>query len=260
MLGVHAWGAGRARGGGSRLPIPTTGTHPLRLAIDGGTGTSAGVRMTSRSTPPNAPSIPWSGNRLLRRRDHQAETAEPAVADDPGTWNSAGKPQLHVPERMLREPGTVRETLGHRSSALEGLALHADVGRSRPHPGGIVEPVAVVGESAGAGWRSAASAPRRAGRHRAGRRDRPAGSDAAVRRIASPDLSLRADRRRRPTERLTWRIDVLQAGYRMRRRMRTLDVRTRHGAVSYFASGCGRTWNFTAFCSVPGPPSRCHAA
>ena len=28
----------------------------------------------------------------------------------------------------------------------------------------------------------------------------------------------------------------------------------------YFASGCGRTWNFTAFCSVPGPPSRCHAA
>ena len=32
-------------------------------------------------------------------------------------------------------------------------------------------------------------------------------------------------------------------------------------AVSrYFASGCGRTWNLTAFCSVPGPPSRCHAA
>ena len=52
---------------------------------------------------------------------------------------------------MLREPGTVRETLGHRSSALEGLALHADVGRSRPHPGGIVEPVAVVDESAAQG-------------------------------------------------------------------------------------------------------------
>ena len=29
---------------------------------------------------------------------------------------------------------------------------------------------------------------------------------------------------------------------------------------SYFASGCGRTWNLTAFCNVPGPPSRCHAA
>ena len=29
--------------------------------------------------------------------------------------------------------------------------------------------------------------------------------------------------------------------------------------LRYFASGCGRTWNLTAFCSVPGPPSRCHA-
>ena len=29
----------------------------------------------------------WSGNRLPCRRDHQAETAEPAVADDQGTWN-----------------------------------------------------------------------------------------------------------------------------------------------------------------------------
>ncbi len=28
----------------------------------------------------------------------------------------------------------------------------------------------------------------------------------------------------------------------------------------YFASGSGRTWNLTAFCSVPGPPSRCQAA
>ena len=30
--------------------------------------------------------------------------------------------------------------------------------------------------------------------------------------------------------------------------------------LPYFANGCGRTWNFTAFCRVPGPPSRCHAA
>ena len=30
--------------------------------------------------------------------------------------------------------------------------------------------------------------------------------------------------------------------------------------ISYFASGCGRIWNFTLFCFVPGPPSRCQAA
>lgn len=31
-------------------------------------------------------------------------------------------------------------------------------------------------------------------------------------------------------------------------------------ARCYFASGSGRIWNFTLFCLVPGPPSRCHAA
>ncbi len=29
---------------------------------------------------------------------------------------------------------------------------------------------------------------------------------------------------------------------------------------AYFASGSGRIWNFTVFCLVPCPPSRCQAA
>ena len=46
-----------------------------------------------------------------------------------------GKPQFQMPERVLRKSGTSREQLGHHPSALEGLTLHANVGRSRPHAG-----------------------------------------------------------------------------------------------------------------------------
>lgn len=40
-----------------------------------------------------------------------------------------------MPEGVLREPGTARKPFGHHPSTLEGLALHADVGRSRPDVG-----------------------------------------------------------------------------------------------------------------------------
>ena len=105
----------------------------------------------------------------------------------------------------------------------------------------------------------------------------PSGSGRDVRQgprgvqgTGSGDLRLRG-RRREAAAADRRGLGIHPAARRIARRTRQVAARAsapaatslpapRRRPPAYFASGCGRTWNLTAFCSVPGPPSRCHAA